>query len=94
MPEVHFRIRWPDDTVMRAYSPSRTIRDALRVGYAYPVAEFVQRSRAALEHGSQRVAQRYGFGCGQAAAQIRVIELTAQRFDPQTQTVTVEAYED
>ena len=94
MPEVHFRVRWPDDTVMTAYSPSSTIKDAFRVGHPYPVAEFVALARAALEHASERVARRYGFGCGHAAAQIREIEHVARRFYRPAQTVVVESFED
>lgn len=94
MPEVHFKVRWPDQTLMNGYSPSSTIKDALRLGHPYPVAEFVALSRAALEHASERVAQRYGFGCGHAAAQIREIESLARRFDGPAQTVVIEAFED
>lgn len=92
MPELHFLVRWPDGTRLEAYSPSSTVRDAFRVGHPYPVAEFVARSRAALEHASARVAQRYGFGCGHAAAQIRDLERIAQRFDQPSQTVVVEGF--
>ena len=77
---------------MNAYSPSSTIKDALRLGHPYPVAEFVKLTRAALEYASERVAQRYGFGCGHAAAQIREIEHTARRFHEPTQTVVVESF--
>lgn len=94
MPEVRFRVRWPDNSVMNAYSPSSTIKDAFQVGHPYPVTEFVRRSRAALEHASARVAQRYGYGCGHAAAQIREIENTARRFELPTQTVLIEEFED
>lgn len=93
MPEVRFRVRWPDDSLTNAYSPSSTIRDALHVGHPYPVAEFVARARAALEHASERVAQRYGFGCGNAAAQIREIEHIATRFDDAAHTVVVESFD-
>ncbi len=93
MPEVHLRVRWPDDSVMTAYSPSSTIKDALRLGHPYPVLEFVRLTRAALEHASERVAQRYGFGCGHAAAQIREIEHTAGRFHGLAQTVVVESFD-
>lgn len=92
MPEMHFLVRWPDGTRLQAYSPSSTVRDALRVGHPYPVAEFVALSRAALEHASERVAQRYGFGCGHAATQIRDIERIARRFDEPSQTVIVEGF--
>lgn len=94
MPEVRFRVRWPDDSLMHAYSPSSTVKDAFCLGHPYPIDEFVARSRAALEHASARVAQRYGYGCGHAAAQIREIEQVARRFDGPAQTVVVEAFED
>jgi uncharacterized repeat protein (TIGR04042 family) len=93
VPEVRFRVRWPDDSVMNAYSPSSTIRDALRIGHPYPVAEFVARARAALEYGSERVAQRYGFGCAHAIAQIREIEHAAHHFQGLAQTVVVESFD-
>ncbi|MGH8446056.1 MAG: MSMEG_0570 family nitrogen starvation response protein [Solimonas sp.] len=94
MPEVQFRVRWPDQSSSLCYSPSSTIREAYTLGHPYPLAEFVARSRAALEHASLRVAQKYGFGCAHAALQIREIEAAAAQFagDPQA-TVTVESYE-
>ncbi|MDB5967965.1 MAG: hypothetical protein JWQ90_415 [Hydrocarboniphaga sp.] len=94
MPELHFRVRWPDDSTSLCYSPSSTVRDALKLEYAYPLDEFVAASRAALEHASDRVAKKYGWGCGHAAAQIREIEATAQRWsgDPQA-SVTVISFE-
>jgi len=95
MPEVRFRVRWPDQSACLCYSPSSTIRDYFRAGEAMPMAEFVTRSRTALEHGSARVRDKYGFGCGHAAQQIRQIEEQATRFaglaDAQ---VTVEAFEE
>jgi uncharacterized repeat protein (TIGR04042 family) len=96
MPEVHFRVRWPDGSLERCYSPSRTIKEYLRAGASYPLADFVARCRAALERGSERVRQKYGQGCGQAAAQIADIERTAGRFDAHDAAarVTVEALEE
>ncbi|MFT4045251.1 MAG: MSMEG_0570 family nitrogen starvation response protein [Solimonas sp.] len=93
MPEMQFRVRWPDDSSMLCYSPSSTIREAFVLGHPYPVAEFVAKSRAALEHASRRVAQKYGFGCAHAAVQIHEIEAAAARFarDPHA-TVTVESF--
>lgn len=94
MPELHFRVRWPDASTSLCYSPSSTVRDALRLQHPYPLQDFVAASRAALEHASARVAQKYGWGCGHASAQIREIETTAQRWadDPQA-TVTVVGFE-
>lgn len=94
MPEMRFHVRWPDDSRSLCYSPSSTIREAFTVGRRYPLAEFVQRSREALTHASERVAQRYGFGCGQALAQIRLIEEQAQSFAAtQDAVVVVEGFE-
>ena len=80
MPETRFRIRLPDDTTMACYSPSSSIREAFAVGESCSVADFVERARASLEHASQRVADKYGFGCAQAFQQIRQIEEVAARY--------------
>ncbi len=95
MPAVNFRVRWPDASMMLCYSPSSTIKDAFVLGVAYPVDDFVTMSRAALEHASMRVAQKFGFGCGHAHAQIEAIEARAAafRFDPGA-SVIVESFED
>ncbi|MGB0219696.1 MAG: MSMEG_0570 family nitrogen starvation response protein [Sinimarinibacterium flocculans] len=94
MPEMTFRVRWPDDSVTACYSPSSTIRDAFETGRRYPLDEFVARSRAALEHASTRVAEKYGFGCGQALAQIRAIEQRATQYrDHPAAEVVVESFD-
>lgn len=80
MPEVHFHIRWPDQSETRCYSPSSTIMQFLTAGRSYPLSEFLGLSRKALEHGSERVRQKYGYGCGQAQWQIAEIERLAARF--------------
>jgi uncharacterized repeat protein (TIGR04042 family) len=80
MPEIHFRIRWPDQSEMRCYSPSTTIMQYLTAGRSYPLSEFLGLSRKALQHGSERVRQKYGYGCGQAEWQIAEIERLAVRF--------------
>ncbi len=92
MPEMHFNVRWPDASVSQCYSPSSTVRDAFVVGQRYALDDFVNRSRAALEHASARVAQKYGFGCGQALSQIRAIEQRASQF-PDGGDVVVESFE-
>ena len=92
MPETLFLVRWPDDSTSRCYSPSSTIREAFEPGRRYPLADFVQLSRTALEHASTRVAQKYGFGCGQALAQIRAIEQRATLY-PDGGHVVVESFE-
>ncbi|MCX7060486.1 MAG: MSMEG_0570 family nitrogen starvation response protein [Gammaproteobacteria bacterium] len=95
MPEVHFRVRWPDHTATRCYSPSTTIRRTLGAGRSFPLSEFVEISRAALEKGSERVRRKHGFACGRAEMQIAIIESFAARYANQPDAqVTIEAYED
>lgn len=80
MPEVYFRIRWPDASEQRCYSPSSTITQFLSAGTRYPLPEFVARSREALTLASERVRMRYGFACSSASAQLAAIEQAAQRY--------------
>ncbi len=81
MPEMHFRVRWPDDTVTDCYSPSLVVKEHLEAGRSYPLAEFVQRSATALNIGSERVREKYGFACSSALDQLRRIEDLAARFE-------------
>jgi uncharacterized repeat protein (TIGR04042 family) len=74
MPEMHFSVRWPDGEVMRCYSPSLVVRDFLEVGRAYPLHEFLERSRTMLHIGSERVRAKYGFACSAAMDQLASIE--------------------
>ena len=81
MPEMHFRVRWPDDTVTDCYSPSLVVKEHLEAGRSYPLAEFVRRSATALNIGSERVREKYGFACSSALDQLRRIEELAARFE-------------
>jgi uncharacterized repeat protein (TIGR04042 family) len=92
MPEVIFVIRWPDGAQERCYSPSRVVREHLEVGRAYPVGEFVARSRTLLRIASDRVRARRGFACTGALDQLAVIESRATAFDPAA-PVTVLSFE-
>jgi uncharacterized repeat protein (TIGR04042 family) len=82
MPEMHFTVRWPDGSEMRCYSPSLVVREHLEVGQSYTVAEFVSRSRTALQIGSERVKAKYGFYCTAAMDQLAEIEARASVDDP------------
>ena len=42
MPEVHFRVRWPDGGLDTCYSPSTVIKDFFVVGQPYPLDEFLE----------------------------------------------------
>jgi len=80
MPEMIFRVQWPDGTFSDCYSPSLVVREHLSVGAAYPIAEFTRISRTALTIASDRVAARYGFPCSRAARQIADIDMRAARY--------------
>jgi uncharacterized repeat protein (TIGR04042 family) len=80
MPEMRFRIRWPDGTPETCYSPSLVIKDYFSVGADYALPEFLARSRTALAIASERVKARYGTPCRRALAQLARIETAAGAF--------------
>jgi len=95
MPKTRFHIRWPDGRRESCYSPSLVVKDFLSVGVSYPLAEFVSRSRTALDVASERVKEKYGWHCSRAAAQLARIEAVAQDFaDFAGACVIVDAFED
>jgi uncharacterized repeat protein (TIGR04042 family) len=80
MPEMHYRLRWPDDSESTCYSPSLVIKDHFSLGESYALDDFLQRARVATQIASDRVAAKYGFACSRAADQLREIEQAAARF--------------
>ena len=80
MPEMRFVVRWPDGRREACYSPSLIIRDYLREGESYALADFLARSREALQIASDRVQAKYGRACSLALSQLNRIEATAARF--------------
>jgi uncharacterized repeat protein (TIGR04042 family) len=95
MPEMRFIIRWPDGTPESCYSPSLIIKDYFTPGETYPLADFVERSRTALNIASDRVKEKYGFYCTSAMAQLERIEATAKAFvDRPEARVAVDAFEE
>ena len=94
MPEMRFVVRWPDDTVTRCYSPSLVVKDYLDVGQTYPLATFLSLSTTALNIGSERVREKYGFACSAAMDQLQILQDTAMRFtETDNPQVFVEAFE-
>lgn len=90
MPEMRFRVRWPDQSESLCYSPSLVIKEFLEPGQSYPLEEFVSRSREALQIASERVRQKYGYTCSSAMSQLADIEAVATRFwDDDAPRVTV-----
>jgi uncharacterized repeat protein (TIGR04042 family) len=94
MPVVHFRVRWPDASETRCYSPSSVVRDYLAPGERYALADFMRRTREALGMASERVRAKYGFACSQAMDQLAEIEHIAARFSETAEAqVTVVAFD-
>lgn len=94
MPEMHFIVRWPDNTREACYSPSLVIRDYLAVGERYALDDFVERSRTALTIASDRVLAKYGFACSNALAQLASIDRRAATFEADASAyVVVEAFD-
>ena len=91
MPEMRFRVRWPDQSETLCYSPSLIIKEYFNAGASYALADFVSRSREALEIASERVRQKYGFYCSGATDQLAAIERLAEGFsaaeNPQVQVL-------
>ncbi|NIF73722.1 MULTISPECIES: MSMEG_0570 family nitrogen starvation response protein [unclassified Burkholderia] len=94
MPVMHFRVRWPDATETRCYSPSTVVADYFTPGSEYPLADFVARSRESLGIASERVRAKFGFACSAAMDELARIEALAERFGQQAEaSVTVLALE-
>ena len=81
MPEIHFRVRWPDDSELRCYAPSLVIRDYFAPGQTVPLPTFMSQVSEALNIASERVREKYGFACSSALGQLQQLEDYAERFD-------------
>ena len=95
MPEVYFRVEWPDGEVTRCYSPSTVVLEYFQEGLTLTVGEFSSRSVEALEHASRRVEAKFGYRCSSAAAQRDEILDIARRFQDsaKAQILSVEVAE-
>jgi uncharacterized repeat protein (TIGR04042 family) len=91
MPEIRFQIELPDGSQEVCYSPSLVVRQYFEEGSEYPLADFVERSRTALNIASDRVQAKYGFPCSLAIGQLRQIETMATKYmglpDPKVKLV-------
>lgn len=93
MPAMYFNVRWPDDSTSKCYSPSSTITEFFEAGKSYPLSEFVDISRAALNKASDRVRMKYGYMCSSAMDQLQQIETIAEKFSNTADAhVTVESF--
>ena len=90
MPEMHFRLLWPDGSESLCYSPSLVIEEHLSVGARYRLGDFLARAGAALEVASDRVRQKYGTPCVRAKDQLAQLRRRAADFERDANaTVTV-----
>ena len=80
MPEINFKIQWPDGTEQTCYSPSLVVKKYFNPGEIYKLEEFVAKSRTALNIASDRVKQAYGFPCSKALVQLKQIESEASKY--------------
>ena len=95
MPEMRFRIRWPDGVEETCYSPSLVGKEHLRVGASYDAHEFLARCRIALLIGSDRVKEKYGHACSLALGQLARIEAACARFAASPEAdIGIESFED
>ena len=89
MPEMYFRVEWPDGKQADYYSPSLVIKKYFEEGGAYPVEEFVEKARESLNIASDRVKAKYGFACGRAMGSLQQIERVASDYNAEGQGVRV-----
>ena len=85
MPEINFKIQWPDGTEQNCYSPSLVVKKYFNPGEIYELTEFVSKSRTALNIASDRVEKAYGFPCSRALGQLKQIESKASEYQKLSQ---------
>jgi uncharacterized repeat protein (TIGR04042 family) len=83
MPEVHFRVEWPDAKTAEYYSPSTAVHAHIKAGESYPLPEFLERTRTAMRQASERVRMKYGYYCSSAMDTLSQIESAAEAFEAQ-----------
>jgi uncharacterized repeat protein (TIGR04042 family) len=95
MPEMRFRIRWPDGASESCYSPSLVIKEYFAPGESYALVDFLERSRRALTLANERVRAKYGVPCPRAMAQLARIEAVGSGFLAETEArVAVDGFDD
>jgi uncharacterized repeat protein (TIGR04042 family) len=80
MPEIHFKIQWPDGSEETCYSPSLVVKEYFTPNSDYTVKDFVQRSRESLLIASDRVLAKFGRPCSLALGQLQAIETKSAQF--------------
>ena len=89
MPEMHFRVEWPDGKQEEYYSPSLVIKEYFSEDTEYSVEEFLKKARTALTIASNRVLAKYGFACGRAMGSLQRIQQAADLYKVDSGSVRV-----
>ena len=84
MPEVWFKVRWPDGSSNVCYSPSTVIERYIAAGQRYTLRSFLEVARSALEAASQRVEAKFGYRCTSADDQLQQIEAIVDKMAIET----------
>ena len=87
MPEIRFKIQWPDGERETCYSPSSIVKAYFEPAQNYDLLDFVDRCRTALNIASERVRLKYGRPCGLAIGQLATIEAKADRFRSESMSI-------
>ncbi|GFE68342.1 MSMEG_0570 family nitrogen starvation response protein [Chroococcus sp. FPU101] len=91
MPEIRFKIQWPDGSQNVCYSPSLVVKDYFTPNCEYDLEDFVERSRTALQIASDRVQLKYGRPCGLALGQLEEIVMKSFEYknftEPKVQVI-------
>lgn len=80
MPEIRFRVEWPDGSQDPCYSPSLVVKDYFTPDQTYALQDFVQRSTEALQIASDRVQAKYGMPSSLALGQLQKIQTRAKQY--------------
>ena len=97
MPEMRFRIRWPDGTAETCYSPSLVIKDYFsRRAQTYPLADFRRRAAAPRSTSPANGSRpNTAMPCSRAMDQLARIETAAERIRASPDArVIVDAFEE
>ena len=93
MPEIRFEIEWPDGVREVCYSPSLVVKQHLTAETEYELSNFIERSRIALQEGSDRVKAKYGFPCSLALGQLQKLETSSTRYNSDTKVKVLQFLE-
>lgn len=80
MPQMFFKVKWPDEKLESCYSPSSVISSYLDIGQTYSLKKFMELAEAALNEASERVNAKYGYHCSSAMDQLHTLKLREKEY--------------